>query len=239
MKTYRLWLSCMVIVVVAMVACFGIWKEDDWDRVAVQSGPGSTEDDYFPCKVLVNYKPLLQIRENVGVVGLMLLNRRKGDSIITSIWAPTAKRSFVVDWKGNKVFPGDITNSTPGEGLIPQFLHDNMSLSGGVGDLRMRMGDMTKVIQIPKDQRVRALVLDSNAEIAFARVYRQSSDGKYILDHLLCAHMKSLEPVGEIKMPSTSTEVWCNYDKENKILIVAEASWKWMTMIDIEAPIPK
>ena len=215
----------------------GVPIKSDWEAVKVSSGPGVTNNDYFPCKVLTNYKPLLQVRSGIGVVGLQFSIIRNKDSILTSIWAPNAKGAILVDWVNEKIIPADIKNSTPGIGLSPQYVPDGMNIFGGNGRLCIGIDkDGGGTFKWRNGYAAYPLAMDRNDDVAFGEVLKKDGMKPGTLDSIICVNLKPPEILGEVKMPFSATGLWCIYDRQARVLIIVEHEWNWMAMIDFSKP---
>jgi len=208
--------------------------KEDWQKVKVASGPGANSNDYFPCKVLTDYKPLLQINKRIGVVGLQFSIDRHEGSIVTSIWAANAKGAISVDWMNDKVLPANIDSSTAGLGLIPQFVPSGAHISGSHGKIGVQVRKNSGGnLEWKPGYRAYPLALTPEEPIAFGIAYH---DTPRYLDSIVCLSHDPPKLLGEIKMPESKTIAWCIYDRKNKVLLVGEHDWHWIAMIDFSKP---
>jgi hypothetical protein len=52
------------------------------------------------------------------------------------------------------------------------------------------------------------------------------------VESVVCVGLHPARIVGEVKMPTSSTGVWCVYDKPRELLLVVEHEWNWIALID-------
>jgi hypothetical protein len=204
----------------------------DWKNVSVSKGPGTGKGDVLRCKVLSNYKPLLQVASRIGVVGLSFHNFRDKNSMLTTIWASNAKRAIVVDWEIEAVMPGDPDAMHGGFGLCPEIVENGYHVTGNNGNIVLSTKKGAESYPWKDGYRAYPLIVSSESPLAFAVAWNKSTDPR-TLDSVVCFNVEPIELLGEVKMPESTSTVWMLFDKDCNMLLVADHDWEWISMIDL------
>ena len=210
----------------------------DWKEVRVSSGPGLAKGDYYPCSVLENFKPLLQMRQGVGVLGLQFSIRRgESGGLTTQIWSANAKKAISVDWNAQQVVPSKTSRNALGASVVPQYVPAGLGAFGmESGYFAIAVDKVSKRLPWKEGHAAYPLVLDRESMIGFCEVSKKEVNSTPTLDSVVYLSLRPPQLLGEIKMPASKTGLWCLYDKEVKALLVVEHEWHWIVAIDISKP---
>jgi hypothetical protein len=199
----------------------------------VADGPGTSQNDCFPCKILTNYKASLQIRQCIGVVGLQFSIRRTDSSILTTIWSSHSRSSLLVDWSNGTIAQSDVDHGKSGQTIVPQYVSREMVVAGGNGKIQLILDG--KATNLPWTNGLIAYPLISMPEspVAICQVRRDSPAEGNPLQGLVCLSASPFKVLGEIKTPPSSTALWCLYGDKQQVLLIIEHDWNWIAMVDL------